>query len=155
MGTEALLGTVRKEESERVDLFTVELDELLKIVNDPSFIKPMNYYFLIALPRIEEKTRGGIILPGESMDSSLIGNNIGRIVGKGSTIGGTSGVYADCKSLNVGDYIGYNPHGTGTPFEYDGWRLIPVTDQNVRVHIPDVSKRSDGIAKTFKTHGVN
>lgn len=155
MGIEALSGVVRKEEGERVDLFTVDLDQLMKIVNDPMFIKPMNYYFLIVLPRIEEKTKGGIILSAESLDNSLIGNNIGRIVGKGSTIGGTSGVYADCKNLKIGDYIGYNPHGTGTPFPYDGWQFIPVTDQGVRVHIPDIRKRSDGIAKTFKTHGVN
>lgn len=149
-------GIIYKEEKEvAIDLFTIDEATLLKITADPSFIRPMNYYFLVALPKVEEKTRGGIILASESMDSALTGNNIGRIVGKGSTIGGSSGVYADCKKLNIGDYVGYNPHGTGTPFEHNGWRLIPITDQAVRVHIPEPSQHTDGIFKTFKIHGVD
>jgi co-chaperonin GroES (HSP10) len=155
MGTEKVHGVVREEESdEAVDLFTVERERLLKIVSQSSFIKPLNYYFLIVLPEVEDKTRGGVILATESLENALVGNNIGRIVGKGGTIGGTSGVYADCRHLKVGDYVGYNPHGMGSPFSHRGWHLTSITDQAMRVHIPEAAFHTDGIFSTYKIRGI-
>lgn len=138
----------------KIDLFTLPVDELNAIVADESFTKPLNYYFLLAMPTIEEKTKGGIILSLASQDNSSIGNNIGRIVGFGSTVGGSAGEYEDCKGLKIGDYVGYNPHA-GLPIPYDNNVLVCVADQALRTKITDITKHTDGIFKTYSVKGVN
>lgn len=138
----------------KIDLFTIDKDELVKIVSENSFIKPLNYFFLLALPTIEEKTKGGIILAQESVDKSSIGNNVGRIVGIGKTVGGATGAYEECKDLAVGDYVGYNPHA-GLPVAHNNDTFICIADEGMRTKINDIAKHTDGIFKTYNVRGVN
>lgn len=139
--------------TEKIDLFTVDKEKLMEIVLDPSFIKPLNFYFMIALPTIEEKTKSGLYLAAETKESALVGNNIGRVIGKGSTVG-QSGPYAQCAEIEIGDYIGYNPHA-GLPQDYEGYRVVLLIDEAIRITIPDPTKHTDGIFKTFKVMGIN
>lgn len=140
--------------TDKIDLFTVDKDKLIEIVGSPSFIRPLNYYLMIALPTIEEKTKSGLFLPEETKETALVGNNIGRVIGKGGTVGGSTGAYADCADLQIGDYIGYNPHA-GLPQDYEGYRVIILADEAMRITIPDPTKHTDGIFKTFKVTGIN
>ncbi len=142
----------------KIDLFTIDTEELIKIVSEESFFKPINYFFLLAMPTIEEKTRGGLILAQESIDKSSIGNNVGRVVGIGKTVGGATGAYEECKELKIGDYVGYNPHA-GLPFPHDSCysncTFICLGDDGFRLRINDISKHTDGIFKTYNVRGVN
>jgi co-chaperonin GroES (HSP10) len=149
-----------------VDLFTLGLvidekdnmvannkHELKEYLDNNSFIKPLNYHFLISLPTVNKTTKGGIHLPDEVIDTSLIGNNIGRVIGKGSTVGGATGNYADCKDLEIGDYISYNPH-VGLPQNYLGHRVICMPDEAIKISIPDPTHHTDGIFKSYSIKGV-
>lgn len=137
----------------KIDLFTLPLDELKKVVADANFTEALNYYYLLALPIIEEKTKGGIYLSIESKENSSIGNNVGRIVAFGSAVG-LQEDFKDCRKLSVGDYVGYNPHA-GLPVPYDNSTLICIADQGLRTKIKDITKHTDGIFKTYSVKGVN
>ncbi len=141
-------------DTQKIDLFTTDIDTLNNIVSEESFIKPLNYFFLLALPTIEEKTKGGVILTKESIDKSSVGNNVGRIVGIGKTVGGATGAYAECTELKIGDYVGYNPHA-GLPQSHDNFTLLCIADEGMRTKINDVSKHTDGIFNTYDVRGVN
>lgn len=139
----------------KVDLFTVNREELVKITSEDGFIKPLNYFFLLALPTIEEKTKSGLYLAQESIEKSSVGNNVGRIVGIGGTVGvGKGGAYDDLLELVIGDYVGYNPHA-GLPQSHDNQTFLCVSDDGLRTKINDISKHTDGIFKTYNVRGVN
>lgn len=144
--------------TEKIDLFTIDREELIKIISEESFIKPLNYFFLLALPTIEEKTKSGLYYSQESIDKSSIGNNIGRIVGVGKTVGGATGAYEECKDLSIGDYVGYNPHA-GLPMAHDtcysNCTFVCIADEGFRTKINDIAKHTDGIFKTYNVRGVN
>lgn len=141
-------------DTKKIDLFTIGREQLIDIVSDGGFIKPINYYFLLALPTIEEKTASGIILPGSTHDLALTGNNIGRVVGMGKTIGGVTGEYEECKEIKIGDYVGYNPNA-GLPHSHDNYNLLCIADQAIRSRIYDMTKHTDGIFNTYGVRGVN
>lgn len=151
----------------KIDLFTVGLvigedgkvkennnTELIAYLEDSEFIKPVNYHFLIALPTVEEKTRGGIILADSTKEAALVGNNIGRVIGKGGTVGGATGNYKDCQELEIGDYIGYNPHA-GLPENCGGHRVICMADDAIKIVIPNPAKHTDGIFNAYAIRGVS
>lgn len=139
----------------KVDLFTVDREELTKIVSEERFIKSVNHFFLLALPKVEEKTKGGLYLSQQSIDNSSVGNNVGRIVSIGGTIGvGRGGAYDDLLELSVGDYVGYNPH-VGLPISHDNEIYLSISDEAIRTKVNDISKHTDGIFKTYSIKGVN
>lgn len=139
---------------EKIDLFTTDIGTLYQIVSEENFIKPLNYFFLLALPTIEEKTKGGIILAQQSIDNSSIGNNVGRIVGIGSCIGaGKSNAYDDLLDLKIGDYVGYNPH-SGMPQYHADHKFLCIADDGLRTKINDITKHTDGIFKTYSVKGI-
>ena len=129
-------------------------DELVRYLDESKFIKPINFYFLVATPQVQERTKGGIILAQETKDNALVGNNIGRIIGKGGTVGGTTNNFADCRDLEIGDYIGYNPHA-GLPQDCHGHKVVCMPDQAIRVIVPDPTQHTDGIFKTYSIEGIN
>jgi co-chaperonin GroES (HSP10) len=154
-------------EENKVDLFTLGLvvgddgkmqsnnrQELADYLEANQFVQPLNFYFLVATPTVKGKTKGGIILAQESKDNALVGNNIGRILGMGGTVGGSTDNFADCRKLKVGDYIGYNPHA-GSPQDYRGHKLICMADQAIRIIVHDPTQHTDGIFKTYSIEGVN
>ena len=152
-------------EKQTVDLFTIGLvigengkmaannkEELVEYLAD-DFYKPVNFNLLVALPTVQEKTPGGIFLAAQTLDDSLVGNNIGRVLGKGSTVGGTNGNYAQCRDIEIGDYVSYNPHA-GLPENYDGHKVICMNDSAIKGIIPDPTKHTDGIFNSYSIKGI-
>lgn len=155
------------QEKGKVDLFTLGLvldedgrmvknnaEELLKYLREIKFIEAVNFYFLVALPTIEETTKGGIILSEETKEHAMFGNNIARIISKGETVGGSTNNFSQCRKMKVGDYIGYNPNTPGTPREYGEERVICIPDSAIKINIPDPTRHSDGIFRTFAIKGI-
>ena len=154
-------------EKQTVDLFTIGLvigengkmaanntEELIKYLDEGwGFFKPINFKFLVALPTVQEKTKGGLYLSSESLDNSLIGNNIGRVLGKGKTVGGTNGNYSECTEINVGDYVAYNPHA-GLPRFHKGHKVLIMTDSSIDGVIPDPTEHTDGIFNSYSIKGI-
>ena len=44
---------------------------------------PMGYHLLIAMPKVEEKTKGGVILPGDAKNREDIASIVGKVVSVG------------------------------------------------------------------------
>ncbi len=151
-----ILPLAKKEEDEEINFFMLKREELLEVIkNDPDFPKAFNYRFTIALPILEEKTKGGLILSGETMEVAYHGNNIGRIMSIGGTVGGyNGGHFQDCKGLKVGDYVQYNPHA-GLPSYYHGSRFITVSDEAIFQQLFNPAKHSDGIFKRHSIRGLD
>lgn len=155
-------------DKQTVDLFTVGLvvgengemeannkEELVQYLAENKFIKPVNYYFLVATPTIQKTTKSGLIHFADStLENALVGNNIGRIIGIGGTVGGQTGNLFDCRDLRIGDYIGYNPHA-GLPENYRGHKVICIADEAIRITVPDPTQHTDGIFKAFGIEGMN
>lgn len=153
---------------EKVDLFTLgfvvgengemesnDRDVLVQHLQDVDFSRPVTIHFLLALPKIEEKTKGGIYLSVDTKDLALVGNNIGRIIGIGKGVGiGKGGSLEEVQEFKVGDYVAYNPHA-GIPEHYRGQRVLCIMDDAIKMVVPDPTQHSDGIFKAFSINGIN
>ena len=126
-----------------------------KLSADSGFLKAKAYFFILAMPQIEEKTKGGIILARESIDMSSVGNNTGRIVSIGKGVGiGKGGAFDDLLELEIGDYVGYSPH-SGIPRNFDHQIFLNVGDDAIRDQVFDITRVTDGIFRTYDVKGAN
>jgi co-chaperonin GroES (HSP10) len=140
---------------ENINLYALPEKEFLEIVSHPDFIKAINYNIIVVLPKVEEKTKGGLFLAKESLENAGVGNNIGRIVSMGLTVGeGQGNVYRQSKEAKVGDWINYNPH-VGYPSFHFNHKFLTITDQSIMHIVPRPDLQTDGIHRTYKIEGVN
>lgn len=146
----------KQDDPEITNFFMLDREELLNFIkNDTDFPEALNFRFVIALPILESKTKSGLItMSTETMDYAYTGNNIGRIMAIGGTVGGANGNFEDCCKLKVGDYIQYNPH-TGLPLNYNGSKFIVVSDEAIMTRLNNPMKHTDGIFNTFSIRGLN
>lgn len=139
--------------TEQLNLFSCPPEQLLEyLTEDTDFPVAMNYHILIALPTIEEQTRGGIYVPQESLDIAQSLSYTGRVVSIGKTVGRIDS-YSQAKEIKIGDWIQYPPH-TGRPMFYNGRKFLAITDQQIVAKHFNLAKQTDGVFSTYKIKGV-
>ncbi len=139
--------------TEPLNLFSCPREQLLEhLAEDKDFPVAMNYHILIALPTIEEQTRGGIYVPQESLDIAASLAYTGRVVSIGKTVGRIDS-YSQAQEVELGDWVQYPPH-TGRPMFYNGRKFLAITDQQLIAEHFNLSKQTDGVFSTYKIQGV-
>lgn len=156
-----LIGIPEPKKSEKTkkdeveNFFMMPGDELIKTIgDDPYFPKAYNFRIAIVLPILEDTNPSGNVMYSLSaMEMAYNGNNIGRVVSIGGTVGGSNNSYSDCRDLKIGDYIHYNPHA-GYPYYYNHSRFLVVDDQSVIQKVYSPERHTDGIFSTYKVRGL-
>ena len=103
---------------------------------------PTGYHILVVVPKVEEQTKGGIILPSDIKDKEDIASIVAKVV----TLGNNCYPNEDnrfrgkawCK---VGDWVVLSKY-VGHRFEYDGVEMRIINDDSVLAVIKDPTKIS-------------
>ena len=112
---------------------------LLKELGDTSNIEILNNQVLVAVYIRPEKTKGGVILPGQARDEDRFQSKVGLIIKAGpiAFIDETGRWFQDC-NIQVGDWVVFRPS--------DGWnitingvlcRMLEDTSVRAKVSGPD------------------
>ena len=71
---------------------------------DIPHLVPMGTNILLAYPKVEEKTKGGVYLPSQAQDTQNLGSSVARIVAVGEHAFELTGLSTSYKP-KVGDYV--------------------------------------------------
>lgn len=98
--------------------------------------KPKGYKILIALPKVNEKTSGGVLLPDERRDAEGTASIIGFVVEMGAD------AYADTKKFPngpwcaAGDFVMFRSY-SGSRFKVLGEEFRLINDDTVEAVVDD------------------
>lgn len=98
--------------------------------------EPKGYKLLIALPKVNEKTDGGLILPDERRDAESTASMIGFVVALGAD------AYKDEKKFPTGpwckegDFVMFRSY-SGTRFKVSGEEFRLINDDTVEAVVDD------------------
>ena len=90
-------------------------------------INPLGYGLLVEIEAVENKTKGGVILPDEVQKRQNKTNIIGKIIAKG-TAAFSEDYWGE---INIGDDIIFEQHA-GQEFEYQNKKVRLIKDEQVR-----------------------
>lgn len=104
--------------------------------------KPTGYHILVAMPKVEEATKGGVLLPTDLRSKEDIASIVAQVV----TIGrdaypDTDARFKDGAWCKEGDWVVLSKY-TGHRFEYDGCELRLINDDSVLAVVEDPTKVS-------------
>jgi co-chaperonin GroES (HSP10) len=87
--------------------------------------KPVGYRMLIALPKVEEKTKGGIIMPGDLVKKEETASIVGRVLAMGADCYLDAARFPNGAYCGEGDWVMFRAY-SGTRFTVDKqeYRLI-------------------------------
>ena len=107
---------------------------------------PMGYHLLIAMPKVEEKTKGGVILPGDAKNREDIASIVGKVVSVGQdAYPETDSRFASGPWCREGDWVLVSKYA-GHRFEYDGEEMRILNDDAILAVVDDPSKVSRATA---------
>tara|TARA_X000001382_G_scaffold129004_1_gene119991 strand:- start:712 stop:1089 length:378 start_codon:yes stop_codon:yes gene_type:complete len=104
--------------------------------------KPMGYHVLIVMPKVEEQTKGGVILPGEVKNREDVASIVGKVVSVGDTAyPETDTRFAAGPWCREGDWVMVSKYA-GHRFEYDRVEMRILNDDAVLAVVDDPTKIS-------------
>ena len=107
---------------------------------------PMGYHLLIVMPKVEEKTKGGVILPGDTKHREDIASIVGQVVMVGDdAYPETDQRFASGPWCEEGDWVLVSKYA-GHRFEYDGAEMRILNDDAILAVVDDPSKVSRATA---------
>lgn len=97
--------------------------------------EPQGYKILIACPKVEEKTQGGVFIPEKRQSEEAIASIVGKVVKVGPE------AYADKKRTDYawckpGDWVIFRSY-SGTRFSIDGQEFRLINDDTVEAVVAD------------------
>jgi chaperonin GroES len=114
-------------------MYTIEaLDEGVRA----KLPQPSGYKILIALPKVNEKTEGGVFLPEERRDSESTASMIGFVLGMGSDAYSDAGKFPTGPWCKVGDFVMFRSY-SGTRFKVSGEEFRLINDDTVEAVVDD------------------
>ena len=87
-------------------------------------VKAKLWRFIVKLRKVEEKSKGGIILAPETIDKLKVSAQLGTVVDIGPDC------FAKEEVIAVGDVVGFARHA-GWNFEYDGENYLVLNDEDL------------------------
>lgn len=106
-------------------------DEVLSKLPDPT-----GYHLLIAMPSIEEKTDGGVILPDKLKDAEQTASIIGLVLKLGPDAYKDEGKFPTGPWCKEEDYIMFRSY-SGTRFKIGKQEFRLINDDTVEAIVPD------------------
>jgi len=108
--------------------------------------KPTGYHLLVVMPKVEEKTSGGILLPTDVKSREDVASIIGQVVSVGKdAYPSTDPRFSDGPWCREGDWVVLSKY-TGHRFEYDHCEMRLINDDSVLATVEDPTKVSRTIA---------
>lgn len=108
--------------------------------------KPMGYHVLVVMPKVEEHTKGGILLPTELKNREDVASIVGQVVAVGSTAyPSTDARFANGPWCEEGDWVMISKY-SGHRFEFDGVEMRFINDDAVLATVNDPTKVSRAAA---------
>jgi chaperonin GroES len=106
----------------------------------------MGYHILIVMPKVEEKTKGGVILPTEAKSREDVASIVGKVISVGETAyPDTDYRFASGPWCQEGDWVMVSKYA-GHRFEYDGCEMRILNDDAILAVVDDPTKVSRATA---------
>lgn len=108
--------------------------------NIPSHIPiPQGYKILVAMPKLEEKTAGGIIRPDLFIDREQVASLYGCVIKLGPTAYKDEEKFPEGAYCKAGDWVIFRSY-SGTRFKVDDQEYRLINDDTVEAVVADPSK---------------
>jgi len=106
---------------------------------------PTGYHLLVIVPKVEEKTSGGILLPTDVKSKEDVASIIGQVVLIGKdAYPNTDPRFSDGPWCKEGDWVILSKY-TGHRFEYEGTEMRLINDDSVLATVDQPTKVSRSI----------
>ena len=98
--------------------------------------KPKGYKLLVALPEFEEKTDGGIFIPGKVLESEQTASIVGFVLKMGDIAYGDEKKFPTGPWCNVGDWVLFRAY-SGTRIKIHGKEFRLINDDSIEAVVED------------------
>jgi co-chaperonin GroES (HSP10) len=98
--------------------------------------EPKGYKLLIAIPKLDEKTDGGIIIPDKLKGMEEVASIIGLVIGMGTTAYNDKDKFPDGAYCKEGDFVIFRSY-SGTRFKIKGEEFRLINDDTVEAVVDD------------------
>ena len=98
--------------------------------------EPQGYKLLIAIPKLEEKTSGGVIIPDKLKGMEQTASIIGLVIAMGKTAYKDSDKFPDGPYCKEGDFVIFRSY-SGTRFKLRGEEFRLINDDTVEAVVDD------------------
>lgn len=98
--------------------------------------EPSGYKILIALPEVNEKTQGGVLLPDEMKDREGIASILGAVIKLGPDAYGDRGKFPSGPWCKEGDFVIFRSY-SGTRFKVEGQEFRLINDDTIEAVVDD------------------
>jgi len=105
----------------------------------PHVPQPTGYKLLVAMPKVKEKTEGGIIRPESLQDAEQVASIFGMVVDMGSLAYKDEEKFPTGPYCQKGDWIMFRSY-SGTRMKIDGNEFRIINDDTVEAVVADPSK---------------
>ena len=107
---------------------------------------PMGYHILMVMPKVEEKTKGGVLLPGDAKNREDIASIVGKVVSVGKdAYPDTDPRFASGPWCQENDWVMVSKY-SGHRFEFDGVEMRILNDDAILAVVEDPTKVSRATA---------
>lgn len=98
--------------------------------------EPKGYKLLVALPEFEEKTDGGIFIPGKVLESEQTASIVGFVLKMGDIAYGDEKKFPTGPWCNVGDWVLFRAY-SGTRIKIHGKEFRLINDDSIEAVVED------------------
>ena len=98
--------------------------------------EPQGYKLLIAIPKLEEKTSGGVIIPDKLKGMEQTASIIGLVIALGKATYNDADKFPDGPYCNEGDFVIFSSY-SGTRFKLRGEEFRLINDDTVEAVVDD------------------
>ena len=108
--------------------------------------KPKGYHVLVVMPKVEEQTKGGVLLPTQLKNREDVASIVGKVVAVGNTAyPKTDPRFATGPWCSEGDWVMISKY-SGHRFEFDGTEMRFINDDAVLATVSAPTKVSRATA---------
>jgi len=98
--------------------------------------EPKGYKLLIAIPKLDEKTDGGVIIPDKLKGMEEVASIIGLVIGMGPSCYKDNDKFPDGSYCKEGDFVIFRSY-SGTRFKFKGEEFRLINDDTVEAVVDD------------------
>lgn len=104
-----------------------------------SIPNPKGFRILVAIPQVEEKTKGGVHIPDKLRDAETVASVIGYVVAMGDDCYADKNRFPSGPWCAIGDYVMFRSY-SGTRMKVDGQEFRLINDDTVEAIVDDPRK---------------
>lgn len=108
----------------------------LKVADPAKLPKPSGYKLLVAMPRVQQKTSGGIHLPDKYTDAEKVASIFGKVIAKGPDAFMDEDKFPTGAYCDVGTWVVFRSY-SGTRLKIDDQEYRLINDDTVEAVVDD------------------